>query len=155
MWRINDIEGNEEVDRGDGWAGYSYAAVATKGLPKWPISRRAWLIGYLYSLGVEIIPKDVLVGIWEMAKEEAFAGMALETTRATARGADPDATTKRAFEGKIRMLTIMLSFVGREGVIFARESIFHMKVVLEGIWPELGREVGSSKSAAKGMDDGQ
>jgi hypothetical protein len=77
--------------------------------------------------------------------------MALEAARATARRTDPYAATKRAFEGKVRLLAIVLAFVGREGIILAGESVLHMEVVLKSIGPELGREVGASESTAKGV----
>lgn len=57
---------------------------------------KASVVGDFDTVRGDVVPKNVLEGVREVAKENAFADVVAEFGRTATRGADPDTTTKRS-----------------------------------------------------------
>jgi hypothetical protein len=86
----------------------------------------------LSPCGLNVIPDDVLEGVWEESKEDTLASMVAKFATMRARWADPDTTTKGAEVAKVGFGTVAFFKQGL-GSIFSWQGIFDPKVVVESI----------------------
>jgi hypothetical protein len=105
------------------------------------------------TLGVKIIPEDVLGGIAKETKEDSFTGVVLEFARASAGWSNPNATTKRTHVTKVGFVA-KAKKVRRVGLIFEGEGIFNAEIAVEGVGPEVSIEIGASEHRAQSIADG-
>jgi hypothetical protein len=98
----------------------------------------------LNMLNLYIIPHDILEGVWEKAKEDAFASVVTEFATALAWRADPDPTTKHSEVTKVGF-GVVAAF------IFTWKGVLYTQMVVKSIGPEMRIKSGAGQRGTKGV----
>ena len=108
------------------------------------------MLGSLDTIGLRIVPDNVLGGIGEKAKEETLASIGTELGTPSTWRPNPNSTPKRSKRSKV-----ILFSSGEEKrrclLVFRRQDIVNSEPMVESVRPELDGEIGTNKHSTDGI----